>query len=173
MGLFSWFSETTRKSEAAAHIQLYFEVSQKLGVFTGTPAEAANRITELACNRAPALAQQWKGFVLAASVLAIGVMEDDLEVEVRDHCAMALAGMLRAAREQRHTHSYDEQHMLRLAQEVYTEFRRIVPSVPHQPVTLKTAASVAAVSPPAPKVQTSRDRERSMEELIRRMQTSS
>jgi hypothetical protein len=170
MGLLAWFSTTARKSEAAAHIQLYFEISQRVGVFTGTPAEAANRITELACNRAPGLAKKWKGLVLAASVLAIAVMEDDLPMEARDHCAMALASMVNAAKDQRHLHSYEERDMLRLAYEVYAEFRRLVPVVPYRAPVPDVVPPKAVTPSSRPKVETSRDRERAMEELIKRMQ---
>lgn len=162
MGLFSWIATTGRKSEAASLIQQYFEVSKQHGIFPGDPAGTANRITELACNRVPELTEKWKGRVLAASVLAIAVMEDDIPVEARDHCAMALAGMLKAAHEERHLHSYEDQRMLDIAQRTYAGFREAVPSRPFE----------ARAQPEAPheqEPQTARDRERAMDELIKRM----
>jgi len=162
MGLFSWIAATGRKSAAAALIQQYFELSKQHGIFPGDPAGTANRITELACHRVPELPRKWKGRVLAASVLAIAVLEDELAVEVRDQCAMALAGMLKAAHAERHLHSYEDQKMLAVAQRLYVEFRESVPAQPYEP-----PKPVAPQKEPEP--LTGQDRERAMDELIKRM----
>jgi len=167
MGLFSWIATTGRKSEAAALIQQYFEVSKQLGIFPGDPAGTADRITELACNRVPDLTEKRKGRVLAAGVLAIAVLEDDLPLEVRDHCAMALAGMLKAAHVERHLHSYEDQQMLDVAQRVYAKFREVVPSPPFEAPKPEPKAQPEAVR--EPELPTARDRERAMDELIKRM----
>ena len=168
MGLFSWIADTGRKSAAAALIQQYFELSKQHGIFPGEPAGTANRITELACNRVPKLPEKCKGTVLAASVLAIAVLEDELPVEVRDYCAMALAAMLKAAYVERHLHSYEDQGMLEAAQRVYITFREVVPSQPYEapkPAAKPTEQEPAMES----ETQTGRDRERAMDELIKRM----
>jgi hypothetical protein len=161
MGLVSWITTTGRKSQAASLIQQFFEISKRSGLFPGDPHWAANKLTELACNRVPALAQKRKGLVLAAAVLAVVVMEDELSLEDRDRCATALAGMLKAAYTERHLHSYEDQALLETARQVYEKFRDAVPDV------------VINVPPDAEqqRQQTGRDRERAMDELIKRMST--
>lgn len=159
MGLLSWISTTGRKSQAASLIQQFFEISKRHGLFPGDPHWAANKLTELACNRVPLLPAKYKGFVLAAAVLAVVVMEDELTVEDRDRCATALAGMLKAAHTERHLHSYEEQSLLETARQVYEKFREAVPD------TILNVPSDAIRQ----HEQTGRDRERAMEELIKRM----
>lgn len=167
MGLFSWIATTKRKSEAASLIQQYFEITKGQGLFPGDPAWAANKLIELACNRVPELPNQRKGLVLAAAVLAVAVMEDDLDFEDRDLCAMALLGMLTAAaRMERHIHSYDDQALLGTAKRVYDKFREVVPDQPWQPPHAEVAERSNAEPPKEP---TAQDREKTLNELIRVM----
>jgi len=78
MGLFSWVSGNVQKSKAAATIQQYFEFARRLGSFPGDPALTANRVVELAFNRVPDLASgHLKGYVMAATVLSIVILEND------------------------------------------------------------------------------------------------
>lgn len=169
MGLFSWIATTGRKSEAASLIQQFFELSKQHGMFRGDPAGTANRITGLACNRVPDLSEKRKGRVLAASVLAIAVLEDDMPIEARDHFAMALAGMLKAAHAERHLHSYEDQQMLAVAQQVYAKFREVVPSPPAQAPSQRAPMPTKPEASSEAKPETARDRERAMDELIKRM----
>lgn len=164
MGLLTWIGTTGRKSQAAALIQQFFEVSQRHGMFPGDPAWAANKLTELACNRVPALPEKWKGFVLASAVLAVVVMEEDLDMEDRDRSAMALAGMLKAASTERHLHSYEEQALLDTGRRVYEKFRGAFPS-PLMAAPMDTSAPTT----PEPAESTGKERARAMDELIRRM----
>lgn len=161
MGLLSWISTTGRKSQAASLIQQFFEISKRNGWFPGDPHWAANKLTELACNRVPLLPAKYKGLVLAAAVLAVVVMEDELTIEDRDRCAMALAGMLKAAHIERQLHSYEDQALLETARQVYEKFRESVPDV------LINVPQDATQQ----REQTGRERERAMEELISRMKT--
>lgn len=129
MGLFSWVSGNVQKSKVAATIQQYFEFARRLGSFPGDPALMANRVVELAFNRVPDLASgRLKGYVMATTVLSIIVLENDLPLEVRDHCAVALAGMLKLASKESHLHSYNDQSMLETARNVLAQFREQVPS---------------------------------------------
>lgn len=167
MGLFSWIATTKRKSEAASLIQQYFEIAKRNGSFPGDPAWAATKLTELACNRVPNLPNQCKGLVLAAAVLAVVVMEDDLEIEDRDRCAMALFGMLTAAaRLERHLHSYEDQAVLGTAKRVFDKFREVVPEQPWQ---LPEAEVVKSSNAAPSREPTAQDREKTLNELIRVM----
>ena len=159
MGLVSWITATSRKSQAASLIQQFFEISKQNGLFPGDPRWAAHKLTELACNRVPSLAEKRKGLVLAAAVLAVVVMEDELSLEDRDRCATALAGMLKAAHAERHLHSYEDQALLETARQVYEKFREAVPDVM---INVSLGATQQGE-------QSGRDRERAMEELIKRM----
>ena len=107
--------------------------------------------------------------MLAASVLSIVVMEAEFPRESRDFMAMALAGMLRAAKEERHLHSYEDQNMLAVAQGVYTAYRKEFPAAPYEPPPAAAAPEPEpeAVAQPAP--LSGRERERAMDELIKRM----
>lgn len=168
MGLFSWVSGNVQKSKAAATIQQYFEFSQRMGAFPGDPAALANKLVELAFNRVPDLASGGlKGYVLAATVLSIVIMENGLPLEVRDHCAMALAGMLKLASKEGHRHSYNDQAMLETAGNVLAQFRELVPSPPMSEV-MRSPAEPSSESHPQ-KADTSQDRQRRMDELIQRM----
>lgn len=168
MGLFSWVSGNVQKSKAAATIQQYFEFSQRLGAFSGDPATMANKLVELAFNRVPDLASGGlKGYVLAATVLSIVIMEIGLPLEVRDYCAMALAGMLKVASKEGHLHSYNDQAMLETARNVLAQFRELVPS-PLMSEVMRSAAASSSESLPKSE-ETSQERQRRMDELIQRM----
>ncbi|RYZ81447.1 MAG: hypothetical protein EOP04_23965 [Proteobacteria bacterium] len=171
MGLFTWIATTAKKSEAASLIQQYFEVSKKIGIFSGDPAATANRLTELACNRVPYLPEKYRGAVLAVSVLAIVITEEDISLDDRDQIAIGLFSMIKAAALQQHKHSYQDQEMLVTAYRAYIDFREIVPDAPYEPRKVEPI-SKSTVKPVAkPVAQTSRERERTMDELIKRMQT--
>jgi hypothetical protein len=168
MGLFSWVSGNVQKSKAAATIQQYFEFARRLGSFPGDPAVMANKVVELAFNRVPDLASgHLKGYVMAATVLSIVVLENDLPLEVRDQCAVGLAGMLKLASKEGHLHSYNDQSMLETARNVLEQFREIVPS-PMMSDVLRSAGVLPSESRPE-SADTSQDRQRRMDELIQRM----
>ena len=170
MGLFTWIATTAKKSEAASLIQQYFEVSKKIGIFSGDPAATANRLTELACNRVPQLPENYRGVVLAVSVLAIVITEEDISLDARDQIAIGLFSMLRAAALQQHKHSYQDQEMLVTAYRAYAGFREIVPDVPYAPSEVEPVVKPAAKPTAKHVAQTPRERERTMDELIKRMQ---
>ena len=56
MSIFSWFSTTASKSNAAALIQTVFETLDRGGILESQPASLANRLTQAAFNRVPHLA---------------------------------------------------------------------------------------------------------------------
>lgn len=165
MGMFSWVATITRKSQATALIQQYFEVSQRLGGFQGDAALTAKKLADLACNRVPSLPEQKSGrVVLAARILSVDLLENELPLAVRDQCAMALNAMLLAAQQERHMHSYEDQEWLKAAVQIYERFREIFPASDFEsPVS--TADKEKFDIPQ----ESSRDRERAMDELIRRM----
>lgn len=169
MGLFSWVATTGRKSQAASRIQQFFEMLKHQGSFTADPAATANKLVELACNRVPTLPDNRKGFVLAASVMSIVVTETEFPIESRDIFAMTLAGMLRAAKEERHLHSYEDQNALAVAQGVYAAFRAEFPAAPYEPPPAATASEPEPGAVAEPEPLSGRDRERAMDELIKRM----
>lgn len=169
MGLISWVTATTKKAQAASLIQQYFEMLKQQGSFSADPAATANKLVELACNRVPTLPDNRKGFVLAASVLSIVVMETEFPVESRDFMAMALAGMLRAAKEERHLHSYEDQNMLAVAQGVYAAFREEFPAAPYEPPPAASAPQPEPEAVAEPEPLSGRDRQRAMDDLIKRM----
>lgn len=169
MGLFTWIATTAKKSEAASLIQQYFEVSKKIGIFSGDPAAIANSLTELACNRVPHLPEKYRGAVLAVGVLAIVITEEDISLDVRDQIAIGLFSMLKAAALQRHKHSYQDQEMLVTAYRAYEGFRELVPDVPYEPNEIEPNVKPAVKPNSKPVAQTPRERERIMDELIQRM----
>lgn len=168
MGLFSWVSGNVQKSKAAVTIQEFFEVSKRLGAFPGDPALMANRLVERAFNRVPSLATgDIKGYVLASTVLAIVIMEKELPLAIRDHSAMALAGMLKIAGKESHLHSYDDQAMLETARVVLAGFRDEVSSPLMSDVLQRSASALQET--PLQDADTSQERQRRMDELIKRM----
>lgn len=97
MGLFSWFSATSRKSAAAAAIQGYLEILMRNGLFEADPAKAANYIVTTACDQSPSLVEgRFHPYVFAAGALAV-FADAATDYQMRSLYATALAAMMKAA----------------------------------------------------------------------------
>lgn len=159
MGFMSRFSATARKEEAAALIETYYEVSRRNGMFPGDPGQTARLIVAVACATAPDLTvRRYHPFVLPAACLTVLLMESGEPLEIREHVAMALYGMLQGAKAFPKPYTYAEQKYLELGELVYSRFR-----AEHPEPTLEQPPS----SPGVP--ESSADRSRAMDELIKRM----
>lgn len=181
MGILSWMGKNSRRQAAVDAIHLYFEVCKKLGAFPpADPRGAAQDAVDLALARVPELIERrWSKYGIAATCLAIVLLEEDEPLAVRDYYAMALRGMLEAADLQRHQLSFEELAALDSARRAYLAFRSIVPSPMH-------AAAVPGRIDPGPQVlsdpfpefleraedETASDREAARTALVQRMRES-
>jgi hypothetical protein len=159
MGFMSRFSAAARREEAATMIETYYEVSKRNGMFPGDPGQTARLIVSVACVIAPDLAaRRYHPFVLPAACLTVLLMESGEPLEIREHIAMALYGMLQGAKTFPKPYTYAERKYFELAEIVYSQFRIEHP----EPVLARPLSS-----PVAP--ESSADRSRAMNELISRM----
>ena len=159
MGFMARFSASARKDEAIAVIQTYYEVSKRNSIFPGDPAETARLIVGVACATAPDLTiAHHQPFVLPAACLTVLLMESGEPLEIREHIAMALYGMLQAARVFPKHYTLAEQKYFELGEIVYSRFRAEHP----EPETVRPL-------PAKPVESSAADRSRAMSELVRRM----
>lgn len=129
MGFMSRFSVSARKEEAVASIETYYAICKRHGVFPGDPAETARIIVAVACAQQPDIAaRQQQPFVLATTCLTIMLMEQNERREIREHFAMALLAMIKAARQSSTTHTYAEKKYIELGEIVYKKFRTAYPA---------------------------------------------
>lgn len=143
-------------------IQTYYEVSKRNGIFPGDPGETARLIVAVACATAPDLAvRQYHPFVLPAACLTVLLMEPGEPLEIREHIAMALYGMLQGAKAFPKPYTLIERKYLELAELIYSRFRSEHP----EPSAVRPLPSAATPESSAA------ERNRAMSELIRRMKT--
>lgn len=162
MGFMSWFSAAARKEEAAAMIETYYEVSRRNGIFPGDPRQTARLIVAVACTTAPDLTvRRYQPFVLPAACLTVLLTESGEPLEIREHIAMALRGMLQGAKASPKPYTLAERKYLELAELVYSRFREEYPSPPMDRPTSVAAGSESSAA----------ERSRAMNELISRMKT--
>jgi hypothetical protein len=171
MGVLKWFGGKAKRQAAIDSVQLFFEISKRLGAFPAhvDPCIAAGDAIDLALARVPELIERsWSKHVLAAVCLSVILLEEDESLYARDLHAMALYGMLEAAKLQQHRLSYEEMSALDTARRTYLLFRSQMPSPPARP--LDPGPMTTAHPPGEPRMlDTPRSREASRAELVRRM----
>lgn len=146
MGIFSWFSTTANKSNAAALIQSTFEVLAKGGILESQPASLANRVVEAAFTRVPNLANtKYNKYVLAVTTLGMVHALHSFSQNEREASKHALGMMLKYVLELEMTNSLaltlSERETVERAQQLFLQISQANPAINLGPLPGITPAS--------------------------------
>lgn len=96
MGLFSWFSTTTKKSTAAVLVESALESLAKSGLFEVHPTTLANRVVEDAFTKLPVLAnERYNKYILAVTTLTMVQVLPSFSKYEKEACKHALGILLK------------------------------------------------------------------------------